>query len=77
MRDMEGIEGTRPFPSEANFILFRVADPDRTHAELLRRGVLVRNVAGAVAGCLRVTVGTPQENADFLRALRNCFRKRT
>jgi histidinol-phosphate/aromatic aminotransferase/cobyric acid decarboxylase-like protein len=35
----------------------------------------VRNVADAVKGCLRVTVGTPRENAKFLDALRDCTEK--
>jgi len=72
---MEGISKVTPFPSEANFILFRVTDPDRVHAGLLSRGILVRNVADAVKGCLRVTVGTPLENRKFLDALRNCMEK--
>jgi histidinol-phosphate aminotransferase len=75
MDAMQRLGSVTPFPSEANFILFRVADPVRTHAELLKRGILVRNVADAVKGCLRVTVGTPQENAKFLDALRNCAEK--
>ena len=75
MQAMEGISGVAPFPSEANFILFRVSDPARVHARLLSRGVLVRNVADAVKGCLRVTVGTPQENRKFLDALRSCTEK--
>ena len=75
MQEMEGISEVTPFPSEANFILFRVRDPDRIHARLLSRGVLVRNVADAVKGCLRVTVGTPQENRKFLDALRSCIEK--
>ncbi len=75
MRTMEGISAITTFPSEANFILFRVADPDRIHAGLLRRGILIRNVADAVEGCLRVTVGTPRENRKFLHALRSCMEK--
>ena len=65
------------FPSEANFLLFRVAPPDHTPArtmEALRaRGVLIKDVSRAhplLTGCLRVTVGTAEENAVFLHALR-------
>ena len=60
------------FDSAANFILFRAADPDRLFDGLLRRGILLKNVSGShplLAGCLRVTVGTPQENEAFLQAL--------
>lgn len=75
MKVMGSIHGVMPFPSDANFILFRVANPEKTYADLLRRGVLVRNVSDAVTGCLRVTVGTPRENAKFLEALRHCIKK--
>lgn len=68
--EMREIKGVTPFPSEANFILFRVKDPGSLYQELLKRGVLVRNMHGAVRGCLRVTVGTPRENMTFLKALR-------
>jgi len=62
------------WPSAANFILFRPRskDGDKVWAELVERSVLVRNCAGwpRLDGCLRVTVGTPEENDAFLRALR-------
>ena len=62
------------YPSQANFVLFRVW-PGRAEAVfegLRRRGVLIRLLHGAGPGledCLRVTVGTPEENAAFLEAL--------
>ena len=68
--EMERIGGIIPFPSEANFILFRVSDPARVYASLLKKGILVRNLNDAVRGCLRVTVGTPKENIAFLRELK-------
>ena len=61
------------FPSAANFITFRVADADTTHANLLGRKILVRNLSKmhpVLANCLRVTVSTPEENAAFLDALK-------
>jgi histidinol-phosphate aminotransferase len=69
-REMEKIKGIRPYPSEANFILFSLGDPDNVYDSLIERGILVRNIKDAVSGCLRVTVGRPAENAAFLRALR-------
>jgi histidinol-phosphate aminotransferase len=66
---MERIRGVEPFPSEANFILFRVKDPKKVHAMLLNAGILVRDISDAVAGCLRVTVSTPKDNDLFLRGL--------
>lgn len=63
--------GAEVFPSEANFVLFR---PPRPAAEvwrgLLERGVLVRDFSSLVAGCLRVTAGTPEEVDRFLDALK-------
>ena len=66
---MEKMQGVAPFPSEANFILFRVSDPKEIYSRLLEKGILVRNISDAVAGCLRVTIGTPKENIQFLKAL--------
>ncbi|MBI5050004.1 MAG: histidinol-phosphate transaminase, partial [Nitrospirae bacterium] len=59
LKELSKINGITPYPSEANFILFRVKNPDKIYNGLLKRGVLVRNMKGIVDGCLRVTVGTP------------------
>ncbi len=70
---MTGI-GVRVWPSGANFVLFRPADGDGDGVwrRLLDAGVLVRNCASwpRLGGCLRVTVGTVEENDLFLSALR-------
>ena len=68
----------RVYPSAANFILFRcgAGQAGRIHAELKQRGVLIKNLHGsapALADCLRVTVGTAQENSAFIAALRVCL----
>ncbi len=71
--DLRAIPGVRAFPSAANFILFRVARATAVFEKLKQRGVLVKNLDGshpALADCLRVTVGTPEENAQFIAALR-------
>jgi histidinol-phosphate aminotransferase len=68
---MNKMEGITPFPSEANFILFRTKDADGLYQRLLKKGVLVRNMNDGLKGCLRVTVGTPLENTVFLKALRS------
>jgi histidinol-phosphate aminotransferase len=72
--ELSKIGGVKPYPSEANFILFRVADPDIIYEGLLNKGVLVRNMKGVVDGCLRVTVGTPVENRIFIGALKRVVR---
>jgi histidinol-phosphate aminotransferase len=69
--ELSKMEGIKPYPTEANFILFRIKDPDRIYRALLKKGVLVRNMKGVVDGCLRVTVGTPEENRIFLKALKD------
>ena len=59
-------------PSGANFLMFRVAgDAHELWKRLLTRGVLVRDFSSwpRIEGCLRVTVGTPEENNAFLAAL--------
>jgi histidinol-phosphate aminotransferase len=76
LEEMEKIEGVRPFPSEANFILFEVDEPDRVCRALLKKGILVRNLQDVVQRCLRVTVGTPRENTAFLKALGTTARRR-
>ena len=60
-----------PFPSDANFILFRVGDAEKIFKALVERGVLIRNFhsPGRLENCLRVTIGTPEENEAFLTAL--------
>lgn len=70
LREMDAMAGIQPFPSEANFILFRVKNPDTVYTKLLQKGVLVRKIHPVVKGCLRVTVGTPGENAAFIKALK-------
>jgi histidinol-phosphate aminotransferase len=65
--------GVRPYPSEANMILVRVPGAARVFEGMKVRGVLVKNVSGLhplLAGCLRLTVGSPAENEAMIRALK-------
>ncbi|MDP2166868.1 MAG: histidinol-phosphate transaminase [Thermodesulfovibrionales bacterium] len=71
---LEGIKAATPYPSEANFILFKVKNSRRVYNKLLKQGVLLRDMSGAVDGCLRVTVGTKAENNFFLKALKEVAR---
>jgi histidinol-phosphate aminotransferase len=67
------LPGALPFPSEANMILARVPDAKRAFAGMKQRGVLVKNVEGLhplLANCLRITVGTPEENTLMIDALK-------
>lgn len=69
---LAGIADVRPYVSDANFILFRVIHADKIFKELKKRGVLIKNSSSShplLLDCLRVTVGTPQENEQFIKAL--------
>ncbi len=74
LRELSKMKGVMPYASEANFILFKIGEPDNVYHGLLKRGVLVRNMKGVVEGCLRVTVGTPKENKIFIVALKHVLR---
>ena len=70
--ELAALPGVEVFPAVTNFLLFRVDDAAAVYAALLQDGVLVRrqdHMAG-LTGCLRVTVGTPEENDAFLAAVR-------
>lgn len=63
--------GVTVFPSDANFLLIRVPNAAQTFERLVSRKVLIKNVSkmhALLANCLRVTVSTPEENAQFLEA---------
>lgn len=73
LRDMPGV---RSWPSDANMILVRVPDAARAFEGLKGHGVLVKNVSKMhplLANCLRLTVGTHDENSRMLQGLRACL----
>ncbi len=70
---LSALQGVTVFPSAANFFLLRVPDAARTYEALCRQGVLVRNLHPGLANCLRVTVGTPDENRILLNALKEAL----
>jgi histidinol-phosphate/aromatic aminotransferase/cobyric acid decarboxylase-like protein len=78
--ELAEVRGVRVFPSRANFLLFELLehDPRRVFEDLHARGVLVRDVTGypRLSRCLRVTVGSEDENTAFLAALRESLRER-
>ena len=61
----------RVYPSDANFLLVKVRDADAAYEHLVRRGIIVRNRNRVLqcAGCLRITIGLPQENEKMLQSL--------
>ncbi|GLU34453.1 histidinol-phosphate transaminase [Trinickia caryophylli] len=67
------LPGAAVFPSAGNFLLVRVPDADAVYETLLAERVLIKNVGKMhplLANCVRLTVGTPDENAQMLAALR-------
>lgn len=60
------------YPTDSNFFLVRVTDADDIYRYLVERGIIVRNRnrVALCGNCLRITVGTPQENCELLSALR-------
>lgn len=73
-RALSSLNGVTVFPSQANFFLIRVPDAEHTDAALRRQGVLVKNLnSPALRNCLRVTVGSPDENRILLTALREAL----
>ena len=73
MSRLQAIAGVEPFPSDANMILARVADSAAVFEAMKRHGVLVKNVGAMhplLANCLRLTVGTAEENDLMIDALK-------
>jgi histidinol-phosphate aminotransferase len=76
-RALAALPGLACFPSAANFLLVRVPDGPATFEALKARGILVRTFHGShplLAHCLRLTVGTADENAKLLGALASILR---
>ncbi|MGJ7489195.1 histidinol-phosphate transaminase [Variovorax sp. ZT4R33] len=69
---LAALPGVEQWPSEANMVLVRVPDAAKTFEGMKARGVLVKNVSKMhplLANCLRLTVGTADDNAQMLAAL--------
>ena len=72
LQQLNQFVGVTTWASQANFLLFRVAQAAHTFESLKSQGILIKNLHGfhpLTEGCLRVTVGKPEENQAFLQAL--------
>lgn len=58
------------YPSDANFFLVEVNDSATVYTRLTENGIIVRNQNRAVKNCLRISVGTPEENTALITALK-------
>jgi histidinol-phosphate aminotransferase len=73
---LQALPGVRPFPSDANMILVRMPNAERSFAALRSHGLLVKNISGLhplLVNCLRLTVGTPDETTQLMDALKDCL----
>ena len=60
------------YPTDANFVLVKVDDANAMYQYLVKNSIIVRNrnTVSLCAGCIRITVGTPEENTALLESLR-------
>jgi len=68
---LSSLGGIDAYPSDANFIFFKVNSADSVFSKLVEKDILIRNFnsPGRLSNCMRVTIGTPEENDAFLSAL--------
>ncbi|HIB8178919.1 TPA: histidinol-phosphate transaminase [Elizabethkingia anophelis] len=57
------------YPSDANFILVEVNDADGIYNNLVQQKIITRNRNSVIAGCIRITIGTTEENNQLIAAL--------
>jgi histidinol-phosphate aminotransferase len=70
---LKALKNVTTFPSQANFLLLRVADAKAVFDGLKEHGILIKNLhakGSLLEGCLRVTIGLPEENDRFVNALK-------
>ncbi len=58
------------YPSDSNFLLLEVDDANQLYDDLVDQKIITRNRNAQVANCLRISVGTPQENDELINALK-------
>jgi histidinol-phosphate aminotransferase len=79
MADLAALRELCVYPSDANFVLVRSTRPaHELEVGLLERGVVIKNVSspGLMEGCLRITVGTAEDNARLVEGLREILAAR-
>ncbi|WP_374441175.1 histidinol-phosphate transaminase [Epilithonimonas sp.] len=59
------------YPSDANFILIEVDNADSVYHELVNQNVIIRNRNSVIKNCLRITVGSPEENKKLIKSLKS------
>jgi histidinol-phosphate aminotransferase len=62
------------YPSDANFLLVEMTDANRIYNELVNLKVITRNRHTQVNNCIRITVGSPEENLALIEAMKKVGR---
>lgn len=70
LQDLKTVE--KIYPTDANFILVKVTDANKTYESLVKKGIIVRNRNTVILcdNCLRITIGTPEENETLIKELK-------
>ncbi len=71
LKKLSSFKNITVYPSEANFILFKSTKSKEIYQKLLKSGILIRDMSSTIKNSLRVTVGTKEENEEFIKALKN------
>jgi histidinol-phosphate aminotransferase len=58
------------YPTDANFLLVKVSDANSLYNYLVERSIIVRNRNSVINNCIRITIGTPDENEQLVKALK-------
>ena len=70
--EFQGLEIVKKiYPSDANFLLLEVENADSLYAFLVAKKIITRNRSKQVENCIRITIGTPDENDELLKALKS------
>ncbi len=79
IEEIKKVKGVKVYPSDANFFLIKVENGNWLHSELIKKGILVRNMSHLpfMENCLRVSIGKPEENQAFLKALKEILDEKT
>ena len=59
------------YPSDANFLLLEVNDANQVYSQLVNKQIITRNRTAQVTNCIRISVGTPEENNELIKALKS------
>ncbi len=61
----------RIYPSDANFILIEVDDANYVYNKLINAKIITRNRTSQINNCIRITIGTPEENQSLINEIKN------